>query len=215
MLCHPRLSVRASAMINSFSAYRFEILGGIASGKTTLCENLAKIRCQPIFEVFASNPFLNAFYTDPIKFSFETEITFLLQHYHSIKTAVDTPPLVCDFSIILDKAYADVTLTRRQREVFLTVAREVEQELGFPRKVIHLHCPEDVLLARIAKRNRDFEKSITAEYLTQLNQAIQARVDEASSHCDVIAVDSHAINFVHDLDAIPHIAALCRDVVAD
>lgn len=191
---------------------RFEICGNIASGKTTLCQNLGLSGCCSIYESFSENPFLNAFYTDPAKFSFETEITFLLQHYHAIKTAPAGETKVCDFSIILDKAYADVTLPQRRKEIFLAVAQEVDLELGFPQKIIYLQCPEDVLLERITRRNRDFEKSITIDYLRQLTQAIEARVAEAARNSDVITVNSHKINFVHGLDELPHIAALCREV---
>ncbi len=191
---------------------RIEICGNIASGKTTLCGHLSPFDCFIIYESFATNPFLKAFYSNPARFSFETEITFLLQHYHAIKTAAEAKNKVCDFSIILDKAYADVTLPHRHREIFLTVAEEVDRELEFPQTIIYLQCPEDVLLERISRRNRDFEKSITIDYLRKLTQAIEARVDEAAKRSNVITVNSHEINFVEGLDAIPHIAALCGKV---
>ncbi|MFH7321604.1 deoxynucleoside kinase [Desulfurivibrio sp. D14AmB] len=191
---------------------RTEICGNIASGKTTLCGHFSFLDFLAIYESFSTNPFLTAFYSDPARFSFETEITFLLQHYHAIKTATETKNKVCDFSIILDKAYADVTLQQRHRDIFLTVAEEVDRELGLSQTIIHLQCPEEVLLERIASRNRDFEKNITIDYLRQLTEAIKARVDEAAKRSRVITVNSHEINFVDGLDAIPHVAALCGEL---
>ena len=67
--------------------YRIEICGGIASGKTTLANLLARSNIDPILEDFQTNLFWRAFYADPAGTAFETEITFLLQHYHQIKTA--------------------------------------------------------------------------------------------------------------------------------
>lgn len=183
---------------------RIEICGNIASGKTSLCKNLSDICFDAIYESFHLHPFLDSFYKDQSKFSFETEITFLLQHYHSIKIANTDGIIVCDFSIVLDKAYADVTLPSRRRDLFMNVAEELEDEIGPPQKIIHLKCPEDVLLRRIKDRNRLFEKEISISYLSQIAQAIDARISVVSQKVEVMTIDSHEINFVKGLDEIPY-----------
>jgi deoxyadenosine/deoxycytidine kinase len=67
---------------------RIEITGIIAAGKTTLARALADAGfAYGVFESFANNPFYDAFYRNPYRCSFETEVTFLLQHYHDARNS--------------------------------------------------------------------------------------------------------------------------------
>jgi len=111
---------------------RLEILGNIASGKTTLCQGLHNEGKIAVFEDFQKNPFFKDFYDDPIAYSFETEITFLLQHYHSIKKQKETASLACDYSLLLDVAYADVNLAGDRHKLFLEIVKELQKEIGSP-----------------------------------------------------------------------------------
>lgn len=181
---------------------RIEICGNIASGKTTLCQVLSKKKFLPIFEDFQTNPFFEDFYNDPIAYSFETEITFLLQHYHQIKKNKSNPPILCDYSLLLDMAYADVNLSGNRLKVFFDIVEELQREIGLPERIIHLVCPEEVLLQRIIDRNREVETSITIEYLKALSNAISARVKNFSSQSLITTIDSHAINFTSGFDGI-------------
>ena len=179
--------------------HHIEICGNIASGKTTLAKLLKRLELYPVLERFRSNPFWQAFYADPVKFSFETEITFLLQHYHAIKVAEhNSKQFVCDFSLVLDRAYADFTLKKkRHRELFSSVANEAENELGRPKALIRLSCPEEVLLERIRKRKRSTEQAITIEFLATLGRSIKRRVHEAAKRVPIIEINSHRIDFAY------------------
>ena len=132
---------------------RIEVCGGIASGKTTLASILPSSSFFPIFEDFKNNPFWEAFYSDPDKFSFETEITFLLQHYHQIiASEPQGEVIVSDYSFILDRAYVDVTLQGSTRYSFLAVYDEVINRLPPPALVVYLDCTPKVELERIRDR---------------------------------------------------------------
>jgi deoxyguanosine kinase len=181
---------------------RVEICGNIASGKTTLCQVLSKRKFLPIFEDFQTNPFFEDFYNDPIAYSFETEITFLLQHYHQIKKNKINTPILCDYSLLLDMAYADVNLSGNRLKVFFDVVEELQHEIGLPERIIHLVCPENVLLQRIIDRNREAETSITIDYLKALSKAISARIKNISKQTLVTTIDSHAINFTSGIGGI-------------
>ena len=86
---------------------RIEVCGGIASGKTTFSELMRNIGIQPLFENFRANPFWKTFYSDSGKYTFEKEITFILQHYHQIKYEYKKNKInICDYSLLLDIAYA-------------------------------------------------------------------------------------------------------------
>lgn len=182
-----------------------EICGNIASGKTTLTELLQKNCNRAIFEDFHSNPFYKAFYLNAKEYSFETELTFHLQHYHAKKIEKDFPQIVyCDFSMLLDRAYADVTLSGKRHFLFTQISDELEEEIGPPTKIIRLFCQEEVLLARIIARNREPEKSITIDYLKSLTAAIDKRIEALASsqpNIKIINIDSHQYDFADDAKA--------------
>jgi len=176
---------------------RLEICGNIAAGKTTLCKNLTSKGFTPIFENFQKNPFVEKFYEDPGEFSFETEITFLLQHYHAIKLQLSRHLVVCDFSLFQDIAYADVNLEGNRHKLFLELAVELQNEIQSPSKLIHICCPEDVLIKRIKKRNREIENEISIEYLIEINRAISFRLAEIKHRIQIISLDSDKIDFTN------------------
>ncbi len=179
--------------------YRIEICGGIASGKTTLANLLARSNIDPILEDFQTNPFWRAFYADPAGTAFETEITFLLQHYHQIKTARKSESLIAsDFSLYLDLAYAYVTLPQDKREIFLSVYREVEKELSAPLLLIHLKCDPEIELQRIRERGREVENSITIEYLQQINSQLEKILVEKAHPDKLLIINSGLLDFAHD-----------------
>jgi len=186
---------------------RVEICGSIASGKTTLCQCMAK-NSLPLFEEFHKNPFFEDFYADPTAYSFETEITFLLQHYHLIKKQKFTSLIACDYSLLLDMAYADVNLAGDRSKIFFEIVEELQKEIGLPKNIIHLVCPEEVLLKRIIKRSRKAETSITIDYLRSLHKAISLRVKEFSCQISTLIIDSHAIDFRSDIHGIQELQAL-------
>lgn len=187
---------------------RIEICGNIASGKTTLCHSLACKGCHPIFEDFHKNPFFEVFYQDPQAFSFETEVTFLLQHYHLIKTQKNNALLACDFSLLLDLAYADVNLAGDRHRIFCEIVSELQNEIALPTQIIHLVCPEDILLQRIIARSRDAETSITVDYLVALTKAISLRIKGLSDQISMITIDSNAIDFRFGIQGIQELESI-------
>lgn len=172
-----------------------EICGGIATGKTTLCQKLSEKGMRAIFEDFQTNPFWENFYCEPQLFAFETELSFHLQHYSSIKINLKQKKFVCDFSLVQDLAYADINLNYRRHELFCDVANELRDEVGFPKVLIYIYCPEVVQLHRIQARNRLPERTITENYLRALNVALEKRVHQLEGVCRVVRIDSSKIDF--------------------
>lgn len=171
-----------------------EICGGIAAGKTSLCKTIGGHRFVSFFEDFKKNPFWKNFYSDPVKFSFETELTFLLQHYSQIKASA-VAKSVYDFSLIQDIAYADINLSGNRHELFLSIERELRSEIGFPTILIYVYCPEVTQLQRIQARNRRPEQSITDDYLRELNIALEKRILQLEGVCHVVRIDSSKVDF--------------------
>ena len=97
-----------------------EVAGCIASGKTTLVQALSGTFANAIYEDHTINPFWSAFYTNPSLCAFETEITFLLQHYHFLKITATQSEVasLLDHSFELDMAYAEIGLHGDRKRIF-------------------------------------------------------------------------------------------------
>ena len=176
---------------------RVEICGGIASGKTTLAKLIEQNNLGvAVYENFQANPFWKAFYENPGKFIFETEIAFTLQHYHEIKKAYETnnaDRIICDNSFLLDLAYAKIGLTGNKLEIYSNLWQELINDIGTPDIVIVLKCGVDEELERIKRRNRDVEKNMSIDFLESLNNEVYGIAKGEINN--VIELDSERLNF--------------------
>ena len=175
---------------------RIEIAGCIASGKTTLVRALAG-QFGTVYEDHTINPFWEAFYRDPSACAFETEITFLLQHYHFAKVgrADQRGVIVLDHSFELDMAYAEVGLAGSRREIFKSIYHEIQNELGPPRALVFIRCGAAEAARRIRRRGRSLETDVALEFLSQLERELEIRVASISGLVPIIDVDSEKTDF--------------------
>lgn len=119
-----------------------------------------------------------------------------MQHYNQIKMFPENARLqACDFSLYLDRAYVDVTLSEQQRDAFIVVYNQAIRELGAPSLLVYLRCGEYEQLRRVRKRRRDAEKAITLEYLQALNRALGSHVSEIRTNVNVVEIDSEIRDF--------------------
>ncbi len=173
-----------------------EICGGIASGKTTLASLFENHTLKPLFENFKKSPFWEAFYTNPGKYIFETEISFILLHYHQIKKALEAQhSLICDFSFLLDLAFAKIGLTGSALNTFECVLDEIQRKLPSPQLIVYLECNAEIQLERIRERARPEEKLINLEFLSDLNKAIYKEVKEVQVKIPIVTIDSSPKDF--------------------
>jgi deoxyadenosine/deoxycytidine kinase len=196
-------------------ATRIEISGGVASGKTTLCSLLGEAGFHACYENFKQNPFWSLFYQSPEDHAFETEITFLLQHYSGIKSALkDAGSLVCDFAMLQDRAYADINLAAGALDAFLAVYGQILSELPPPSLIVHLVCGADEELARIRRRARKEEESVQVSYLDALNRSIAHSVDDARRTVQVLEIDSQKNDFASDKVTRQRITEMVLDAMS-
>jgi deoxyguanosine kinase len=178
---------------------RIEICGNIASGKTSLAQTFMVVpKCKVIFEDFKKNPFWIKFYEDPGKYAFETEISFLIQHYHEIKQCMEDNDslFITDFSYILDFAYARVGLTSHQIQIFTNLTAQIHSEIGPPDLVVNLTCDTAVCYERILSRGRQEETSIEMTFLLALQDQLDRLV--RSSKGNIVVIDSSKVDFRGD-----------------
>ena len=191
---------------------RIEICGGIASGKTTFAKLLSRLGFSVILEDFKSNPFWQAFYSDPSKYAFETEISFMLQHYHQIKKGgFDRNIITCDYSFWLDRAYAAIGLKGSHLTTFKLVYKEIRKELSAPELTIYLLCDPPTELSRIRERGRAVEAGIGIEFLETLNAAIETEMRLAAKGHNIVKIDSTRNNFACDEKVIEEMLKLVCD----
>lgn len=176
-----------------------EICGGIASGKTTFASLMSEINITPLFENFEKNPFWQDFYLNPGKYIFETEVTFLLQHYNQIKKRIikEEEVIICDFSPLLDLAYAEVGLEGSKLKAFYSIYNEVKSELPPPALIVYLDCDVEIALDRIKKRSRDVESSINVDFLKNLNNCLKSQLNDWGGK--ILTIDSSKNDFANNI----------------
>ena len=149
-----------------------EVAGCIGSGKTTLVGALSNRLLTGIYEDHTINPFWKAFYTDPAGCAFETEISFLLQHYHFAKLAEarNDGAVLLDHSFELDMAYAEIGLEGSRKEIFAAIYREIRNEIGMPQVLVFITCGADEMLRRVRDRGRSFETTYPSIFSLNFNE---------------------------------------------
>ena len=157
-----------------------EICGGIASGKTSFGSLFENCQIKPLYEDFKKSPFWKKFYLNPGKYIFETEISFALLHYHQIKSTLEKNKfnLICDFSFLIDLAYAKIGLSGSQLKAFECVLNEIRNELPHPDLYVYLECDAKTQLQRIKNRKRVEESLINIEFLQSLNDALKSEINK-------------------------------------
>lgn len=152
------------------------IEGVIGVGKTTLAKRLAKsLDAAILLEVVEENPFLARFYDDPEAYAFQTQIFFLLSRYRQqlelSQRDLFAGSVVSDYIFAKDQIFATINLSEEELTLYRTIVPLLEARLAKPELVVYLQATTDVLLERIKRRGRSFEREISREYLETLSEA--------------------------------------------
>ena len=122
-----------------------------------------------MYEQFADNPFLPKFYKEPDRYAFPLELSFLADRYNQLKREL-TPDLsdsliISDYYFSKSLVFARKTLTDDEYNLYFKLFNLILNQLPKPTIYVYLHRSTSELLKNIKKRGRDYEKSITADYL--------------------------------------------------
>jgi deoxyadenosine/deoxycytidine kinase len=156
--------------------YYIAIEGVIGAGKTSLARLLAeKLNGHLILENAEENPYLEDFYRNPRRYSFQIQLFFLISRYRQL---LNLPQgdlfhdyLIADYVFAKDKIFAQINLEQRDLILYERVASLMERELPKPDLVLYLQSKTERLVANIKKRNLEYEKNISADYIKRLNEA--------------------------------------------
>ena len=148
--------------------YYIAIEGPIGVGKTSLANLMSKkLGARLVLEEFEENPFLPDFYKDPERYSFQTQLFFLLQRYRQQQELRQVDMfqnlLVTDYMFVKDRLFASLNLDEKEMQLYDTVANLLERNIIKPDLVIYLQASTDTLMKNISNRGREMESDITHE----------------------------------------------------
>jgi deoxyadenosine/deoxycytidine kinase len=161
------------------------LAGNIGAGKTTLTELLSKhYLWVPHYEDVDENPYLNDFYEDMQRWSFNLQIYFLNSRFNQIvdirsseKTVIQDRTIYEDAEIFAPNLHAMGLMSTRDFNNYHSLFQMMTKFVQAPDLLIYLRASVPTLVNQIQKRGRDYENSIRIDYLKQLNERYEAWIN--------------------------------------
>jgi len=157
------------------------IVGNIGAGKTTLTELLAKhLNYEPQFEAVDNNPYLEDFYSDMKRWSFNLQIYFLNSRFNQIveikkqnRNIVQDRTIYEDAYIFAENLHEMGLMTSRDYENYRAIFDNMTSFIKPPDLLIYLRASVPTLVNNIQRRGREYEAGIRLDYLSKLNEKYQ------------------------------------------
>lgn len=182
--------------------YNYIVIEGcIGAGKTTFSRLLAEeYNAELVLEQFADNPFLPKFYKDPVHYALPVEMHFLMERYRQLKSLLSERDMFKDFVVgdyFIDKCiiFSKNNLLSDEFSLYKTVFDTISSFLPKPDLILYLYNNTDQLLKNIAKRGREYEKDITAEYLSNIQDSY-IRHFRQHPNIPILLVETTGMDFV-------------------
>lgn len=191
------------------------VAGNIGAGKSSLTRLLSeRMKLRPFFESVEDNPYLNDFYADMQRWSFNLQVYFLSNRFRSHKVITEGPQSVIldrviyeDAEIFARNLYEIGKMDERDYQNYVALYGVMTEYLRAPDILIYLRANIDTLLRQISLRGREFEKSITREYLEQLNRHYEGWIGRYDRG-NLLVVESDALDFVNNPDDLETIVEM-------
>jgi len=190
--------------------------GPIGVGKTSLARLLAEeFNSRLILEQVEENPFLKKFYENPRLNAFPAQLFFLLSRYRQQRDLAQqelfAKSTVADYLIGKDQIFAQANLGPEEFALYRQLYQLLEPRLAKPDLVIYLQARTDVLLSRLRKRDRDYERRISPEYVERIAEAYR----DYFFHYDdtpLLVVNCSDIDFIEHSDEMNDLVREIRSV---
>ena len=179
------------------------VAGNIGAGKTTLTGLLAKhFKWEPHYEDVVDNPYLDDFYHQMERWSFNLQIYFLNTRFSQImqirnggKSTIQDRTIYEDAHIFAPNLHAMGLMANRDYNSYKSLFELMETLVGPPDLLIYLRSSITNLVKQIHKRGRDYENSISIDYLSRLNERYEAWVQNYDKG-RLLIIDVDKNNFV-------------------
>ena len=150
--------------------------GVIGVGKTSLARLLSeRLQARLVLEEVEENPFLKDFYRDRARFAFQTQMHFLFSRFQQQRglqqLELFSERMVADYLFAKDRIFAGLNLSERELSLYERLIGWLELDVMKPDVVVYLQASADVLMERIGRRGRAFEKDMERDYIKQLAEA--------------------------------------------
>lgn len=187
------------------------IEGVIGVGKTTLARMLQPTySAELLLEVFEENPFLSDFYSDRERYAFQTQIFFLLSRYHQQNRATSVIlkkglSLIADYTFGKDSLFARINLKGDELEMYYRVHHALAEKIPIPELIVYLKADTEILMQRIASRDRPYERKMERAYIEQLNQAYDDFFVSPPEGINVLTIDTNSLNIISQPEDLVYI----------
>ncbi len=195
------------------------IAGNIGSGKTTLTTLLANhYKWEPQFERIEENPYLNDFYEDMQRWSFNLQVYFLNHRFNQIidikesgKSVIQDRTIYEDAYIFAPNLHSMGLMTSRDFENYFSLFNSIDRLIGAPDLIIYLRSSVGTLVEHIQTRGREYEQTINLDYLKRLNERYEAWASTYDKG-KLLIIDVDNNNFKGDKEDLGNII---RDIDAE
>ena len=191
------------------------IAGNIGAGKATLTQMLAKHYCwEPHFEDVLKNPYLDDFYERMERWSFNLQIYFLNSRFNQMlecskkeKYTIQDRTIYEDAFIFAPNLQAMGLMTNRDYKNYKSIFNTLNSFVKDPDLLIYLRSGIPNLVDQIYKRGRDYENTISIEYLSRLNERYEAWI-QSYDKGNLLVIEVDDIDFVKNPDDFSTITKL-------
>ena len=181
------------------------VAGNIGAGKTSLTELLAHhYKWEPNFEDVIDNPYLDDFYNHMERWSFNLQIYFLksrfsqiLQNKKSNKTVIQDRTIYEDAFIFAPNLHSMGLMNQRDFQNYRSLFELMENTVSPPDLLIYVRSSISNLVSKIHKRGREYENSISIDYLSRLNERYEAWISTYDKG-ELLIIDVDNIDFVNN-----------------
>lgn len=181
------------------------VSGNIGSGKTTLTRLLSEhYKWEPHFEDVDENPYLNDFYNDMQRWSFNLQVYFLTSRFSQVlkiresgKDFIQDRTIFEDAYIFAPNLHSMGLMTTRDFENFFSMFNLIGSFIEAPDLLIYLRASVPTLVRQIQSRGRDYEESIRIDYLKSLNERYESWIN-SYSRGKLLIIDVDENNFESD-----------------
>ena len=189
-------------MKNPFPYHFIAIEGNLGAGKTTLCQKLKEqFDCKLLLEQFTDNPFLPHFYENPERHAFPVELFFMTERHKQLQENLTQRDLfndliIADYFFIKTLLFAKNNLNTEEYRLFQRLFNVLNASFPKPDLLVFLHRSVEGAMKNIKHRGREYEQSISSDYLQKV-QDVYYEYMRTETSIPILIIDCEKLDFLN------------------